>query len=403
MSRTTDGHQLLERAKGLESKKARYIFCGIFLFSFVTQLAMRKYYTFLDTAMWADQIKYFSTNDPRVFDYYAAYGHPGTTLIELGSLLNLIFGFSYNNSIIISISTLVAGTTAACSVLCFLLHQRSYWWLTTAIILTFNRLSMYSTPPTEAVMPFIVLTVLATWWTLKLKQIMPEHRLFVLGCVFGLSAATRLDVTLLVCLPMSILVWYRHGQKSTLFLFLGIGVSFFVANPFLWFMPVQHLSDLVHKFTLHHNQFDRRQVIKIINYIHASPSAVVSVIWAYILLCQRRLSPVIPTQLIIVYSSISVIGLIMVVSSKFQAIRYLYPLIIVWEILLPLFVFERFSTSNCLKATSLDFKIPTSTKIIVSFIFLSQFFATRIGFDIISGIINFLFNVEIKFTIPFNV
>lgn len=403
MSSSITGQQLLERANELELKRAQYIFYGIFLFSFAVQLAMRKQYIFLDTAMWADQIKYFLTNDPRVFDYYAAYGHPGTTLIVLGSLLNLIFGFSYNTAIIISISTLVAGTTAACSVLCFLLYQRLYWWLTTAIMLTFNRLSMYSTPPTEAVMPFIVLIVLATWWTLEQKHTIPKRRFFILGCIFGLSAATRLDVSLLVCIPMAILIMYRQGQKPALLLSIGVGTSFFLANPFLWFMPLQHLSDLIHKFTLHHNLFDRHQVIETINYMHASPLAIVSVLCAYILLCQRRLSPIIPSQIIIVYSGISVIGLIMVISSTFQAIRYLYPLIIVWEILLPLFVFERFSPSNGLKATILDFKTPISTKVIVCFIFLSQFFATRIGFDVISGIINFIFNVKITFTIPFNV
>lgn len=383
-------------------KPARNIFCGVFIFSFVTQVALRSYYTYLDTSMWADQIKYFLSNDPRVFDYYAAYGHPGTTLVELGCLLNRVFGFSYNNAIIISISTIVAMATAACSAVCFSLHQWSYWWLTTAVILTFNRLSLYSTPPTEAVMPFIVLIVLFTWWVIEKGHIKSGRRFFMLGCIAGLSAATRLDVTLLVCMPMTALIWHKYGHKAILYTSFGVGVSFFLANPFLWFMPVQHLNDLVHKFTLHHNQFNRHEAIRMISFVHASPLAVVSIVWSCILLFQRRIALIIPARIIVVYFCISVFGLIVILSSSFQAIRYLYPLIIVWEILLPLFVFERFTQAQQKETSGLSFPVPASSKIILGFVVCSQFFASRIGFDLIAGVINYCFHLGIEFTIPFN-
>lgn len=377
------------------------IFCGTFVFCLVVQIAMRNHYTFLDTAMWADQIKYFIIHDPRVFDYFAAYGHPGTTLVELGSLLNLL-GISYGNAIIICISTLVAGATAACSVLCYLLHKQSYWWLTTAVILSFNRFSLYSTPPTETVMPLIVLIVLVTWWVMEQENTKSGRLFFLLGGIIGLSAATRLDVTLLVSVPMAMLIWYRCGQNAILYLSSGVGISFFLADPFLWFMPVQHLSDLVHKFTLHHDQFDRHQTIKIISFAHACTLAAVTIVWSCILLVQRRLSLVVPTQIIAVYFGLSVIGFVIVLSSTFQAIRYLYPVIIVWEILLPLFVFERYTQTNRNESSGLAFPNPASSRIIVGFVTFSQIFSTRIGFDLIAGIVNYCFHLGIEFGIPFD-
>lgn len=62
-------------------------------------------------ALWASQIQYFLTHDSRMFDFYGCYGHPGTTLVELGSLFHILFGFSYSTALALAISILIAMVT----------------------------------------------------------------------------------------------------------------------------------------------------------------------------------------------------------------------------------------------------------------------------------------------------
>ena len=106
-------------------KKTKYIFIGVLLYGFVIHLATKGSSSFVDNALWADQIQYFLNRDPREFNFYGAYGHPGTTLVGLGSLLHILLGVPCLNAVTLSMSFLMAAATAACVVICLLLYPRS--------------------------------------------------------------------------------------------------------------------------------------------------------------------------------------------------------------------------------------------------------------------------------------
>ena len=269
-------------------KQERDIFLRVLLYGFIIQMAARAASVeSVDQSMWAKQIQYLLTHDPRVFDFYAAYGHPGTTLVELGSLFHILFGFSYSTALTLGMSILIAVVTAACSVLCFLLYRQSLWWLATAFLLLLNRMYMNATPPTAVVMPFTVLIVLATWWLWEQQGRTSRWPYFLWGAVAGLAAATRLDASLLVSTPMFVLLWYRHGRRVVLPLLAGAGISFFMADPFLWFMPIRHVTDLVHKFTMHYVYYSPTKM-EPSEFINAMWMSTVSFGWSFVLLFYQR-------------------------------------------------------------------------------------------------------------------
>ena len=78
----------------------------------------------------------------------------------------------------------------------------------------------------------------------------------------------------------------------------------------------------------------------------------------------------------------------MVLSSTFQAIRYLYPLIIVWEIFLPLFVFDWFEPAGCHESSGSSLPASKSSKFIVGFVILEQLLASSIGVGLLTGVID---------------
>jgi hypothetical protein len=359
--------------------KEKRIFFTVLFSGFVIQMALRAVVDYSDRIIFANQIQYFLTHDPREFDLLGAYGHPGTTVVELGSLLHIFFGVSYVNAVTLSISILIAGATAACSVLCFLLYRRSLWWLAAAFILLLNRMYIIAAPPTAVVMPFIVLIVLATWWLWEQPAFRSRWVYILMGAVMGLAIATRLDISLLVSTPMFFIIWYRHRYRVILPLLAGAGISFFIADPFLWFMPLQHISDLIHKFTLHYTHYLRLKIDPFF-LLDAGWLSAVSFIWSIVLFYHRRLARIIPVPIMIVVTSTTILGIIVVFSSKFQAVRYLFPLFTIWEIILPLFAFETLATYKSMDSTLTTHQETIISSSIIVLVVLTQLLAYQVIF-----------------------
>ncbi len=294
-----------------------------------------------DGEMWANQVQYFLNKSPALYDYTRAYGHPGGTFIVLGCLFHMLFGLSFSTSLTLSVSLLIALATAACAALCFLLQPQTLWWFTTGFILTISRLYNTATPPTAAAMPLLSLIVLASCWILTQKKTEIRRLCFLWGALLGVSCSTRLDISLFVGIPLLFLLWRWSGTHGIAPVMVGVVASFFLSDPFMWFMPAQHVLDLVHKFTLHYSNFPQRMTLRWYEWTNGVSLAVIAMVWFLVLLYRRRLGVGIPTQVMLVFLGISVFAGLLLTSSKYQAIRYLYPLIIVWEVLLPLYALQK--------------------------------------------------------------
>lgn len=356
-------------------KQRIYIFLGVFAYGFfVLQWGVSPSET-LDKFMWANQIQYFLDNDPRLLNFYAAYGHPGTTLVGLGSLLCLSLGISYAQALVLSMSILVAGATAACAVVCARLYPHSLWWIAVTFTLLFSRLHIYSTPPTAVVLPFLVLIVLSTWRLCEQPSARTISSYVLWGVAVGLSTATRVDATLLVSFPMFMVVWWQLGNRVLLPTISATVLSFFAADPFLWYMPAQHLADLVHKFSIHYKEFLSPSKIRPDEWMHAIPLALLSIGWALVHLFKRRQPQLMPVKIMLTLMGVSLLSAIVILSSSYQSIRYFYPVIIIWEVLLPLFMLETFSSAGLRTDSVIRSQVDLFQWVILGTVVMIQLFA----------------------------
>ncbi|HJV34830.1 hypothetical protein [Geomonas sp.] len=321
------------------SDQAKRLALYVFLATLFVQ-SIKFFFYIADGEMWAHEIFFLLTRNPAALNFNAAYGHPGTTLLELGSLLHLVSGLSYYPALAFSTAFLVAVLTAACSALCYLLKPRSLWWFTTAFILTFSRFYIDATPPVAVVMPFMTLFVLLSCWLWKQEVTAARRFCILFGILIGLSAATRLDVTLFVACPLFALFCYRTGLRSPLPGVAGGVAAFFASNPFLWFMPFQHLKDLLHKFTYHYAQYNASTSLTLSEWLYAVPLSVLAIIWSLLLLRRQNQEGSLAKEVLLTYGALTVVAVGFLISSKFQAVRYLYPFLIVWEVILAHFVLE---------------------------------------------------------------
>ena len=315
------------------------IFISVLIVGFSIQAAMNSIFPLGDLAMWAKEIRYFIAQDPKQFDFNGAYGNPGTLVLELGTVLHTLFDISYRNAVTLSVSVLVALAVAACSVVCFFLQPDSLWWLATACTLLFNRLCISATPPTAVAIPLITLIVLAAWWLIN-QQALPAMKYFLgWGAAVGLACATRIEVSLLVSAPFSLLIARQHGRRTLLPMIAGALVVFFLSDPYLWLMPAKHLGDLVRRFTINYAQYPNMPIF-VDEMVQTLWLAALSCGWCLARLMRRSLPRILPGTIIVALSAISLLMLIVVFSSNYKPSRYFIPVAVVWEVILLLLALE---------------------------------------------------------------
>jgi hypothetical protein len=309
-----------------------------------------------DRGMWINQIQYFFTHDPHQFDFFQAYCEPGTTLVGLGALFHLLFGLSYSTCYDLAMLTFFAFSIGFCSMLCQMICPNRPWWFTTLIFLNINRLYLSSTPPTALVLPVACALFLLTCWLWD-KRLLPKHQHLtwgLCGVIVGVSAADRVDASILLGVPFFLLLTSRFGFRFLLWSIPSSMVTFFICDPYLWFMPIQHLIDFWLKFNLHYSHFVYTVTISWDDWLIEGHLCAISIVWFIVLFRGQKIQKELPVQPILLLLTTLIAAIALLSRSKFQAIRYLFPLIIIWEILLPLFVMISFS---CEKRKNPDPKV----------------------------------------------
>ena len=141
---------------------------------------------------------------------------------------------------------------------------------------------------------------------------------------------------------------------------VGVGLSFYVSDPFLWFMPMQHLADLLHKFSIHHEGFLQPATISIEEWLRTIPLALVSFGWLAITAVRRQSPQIVPPKITVALLILTFLAIVVILTSSYQSIRYVYPILIVWEILLPALLLEKFSPSGQSGVAGADRHVSTS-------------------------------------------
>jgi len=318
--------------------RARKIALSVFAATFAVQ-SVKFLFFIADGEIWGHQLLNLVGWKPGLLDFDGAYGHPGTTLLEVAALFHFL-GLPDYPSLALGTALWTAALTAACSALCFLLKPRSWWWLASAFLLTFSRFYIDATPPVAVVMPGVTLMVLLSCWLWLQEKAVARSFAALFGVLIGILAATRLDVSLFVGGPLFVLFCYRTGPGAVLPGLAGGVAAFFAGNPFLWFMPVQHLKDLYWKFSYHYAHYHGSVRLSALEWAYVMPLALLGMLWFLFQLRAPRKEGALPRPVLIGYLALTLLAVSLLISSRFQAVRYLYPFVTVWEVLLARFILE---------------------------------------------------------------
>jgi len=290
--------------------------------------------------MWANQAIYVLEGDSREFDYLNAYGHPGGLVIEGTIVLNKLFNLTYLQSVIILIIFISSIFVAGICTLCFKLGKDKLWWVAVLVTLIFNWLYESGTPTSILATLSVSFLCLLTLYLYE-KELKNQNSLLIIwSLVAGMSIATRIDIGFISFIVFLFILSRKIDLKKILLIALGSFISFVIFNPFMWFMPVEHVRDLIFKFVFHYSNFITNH-LSLLTIFSISSITFISILLSLFFITFKRkinftlISPFFLWTLIGMTSFLYFIFL----TSRFQAERYFVPILFIWEIFFPLFIF----------------------------------------------------------------
>lgn len=316
-----------------------FIFIGTFLFACILQGILWHNVQIIDKEVWSDQASYVATNDAREYDTNTAYGHPGGPIIEGEILLHNMFNISYAQSLTVFLALFDGLIIAICCMVCFALSKSIVVAVIDLIVLSANRLYFFATPPSAVVTPLVALIVLITLYIHVMKQ-KPWWIYFLWGIVSGMAIATRVDIGGIIVFTCALSLLFAIEWRKLLVVAVGTCISFALFDPFMWWMPVRHIMDMIRNIFFQYNAFPMVTHIGFSTALNISLLALLGVFLTSIFIFCKKEFRVLPNTLSIPLL-VMTFGLYFVfLTAHYQAVRYFMPVILIWEVLVPFLIFN---------------------------------------------------------------
>lgn len=292
----------------------------------------------VDAVFWTKQASDVATGNPDQYNPTFAYGHPGGPVIEGTIATYIITGLPYNKSLLTFLGLFYGLLIALIASLCFALKKHALWWIPVLGVLSFDRLYLDATPPSALVSLILLLLFLLTLWIYEKKQI-GWKSLTVWSLLAGMAVATRADIGSLTTVFLSTLLLSKIPWKLWLKVMVGTFASFIIFDPYMWYMPIQHMSDLMSKMLFHYDEFVpmplRFGVIA-----NISSLSFMSIVFAFIFIWNKKKWNVelLPNRFVYTMLAETVLLYTIFLTSRYQAVRYYMPILFIWQALLPMYI-----------------------------------------------------------------
>lgn len=299
----------------------------------------------IDQGMWANQAEYVETNNPQQFNPLTAYGHPGGPIIE-GTIALHHMGLSYNNALIFFLVVCNGFFIAVTCVLAWLLNKNRLWWISVLGILSMHPLYSEVTPTSAVVAILLSCLCLLTLYLLEYNGTIKNKHLIIWSFIAGFAIATRTDVATITTFVFAAILFPKIGFRKICAVMIGAFVSFCVLDPFMWYMPIQHIKGLIDKVTLHYAHFQPYS-LPLGTVVEISLLAGISMMFSIVFMSWKSKLSLPVSKRFIIGLIVLTIGLYCIfLTAHFQAIRYFVPIIFMWELLLPVFLFSLVDSSE---------------------------------------------------------
>ena len=306
----------------------------IFVGSFPIFLALGLYKDYLDEAYWEGGAALLAAGKSIAPDNLV-FGYPGSTLIFPNAAL-ILLGFSAEISFKLVVAFYLAILTASAALLGLILRPQSVWWIALVIIFLTNPLYYSGTPPSIVLPALITLIALFLLYIFE-RKITSVYAYIGLGVLCGIALATRFDFSMLFLLCVTVFLLFTRKLKGAFLLCVAAVSTCFLATPFIWIHALSYLLAVYLKIAEHLSNpigfaYDTGPLI---------PPIVCMILSIY--LGGRsflRNEDAIPRPILVWLYFVTIVLGGVLYSLSFHPIWYFFPMIFLWQALLPLFAFH---------------------------------------------------------------
>jgi hypothetical protein len=317
----------------------RVLFAAVFLVACLGQGFVFFNVGILDEEFWSDQARYVETGSPEQYNPAHAYGHPGGSVI-LGTLaVHHLAGISYETALPVFLTLFNGVVIAAVATLCYRLRPESLWWLPVVGTLSVDKLYVVSTPTSAVAGPLLVLLTLITLRILE-PDTVSWRQLASWSLVAGLAVATRFDIGAITSLFLFGVLATTLRRRQLAEIAVAAFAVFVICDPYMWYMPVRHVGDLLGKAALHHQTFARNR-LDLVEIVSLSSLAFLGLFVTLLTqvapgVVRERLPAVFVWALLAL--TITLYGVFL--TASYQAARYFIPIVFIWQAFLPLVLLD---------------------------------------------------------------
>ena len=314
---------------------AKYIFVILSVLSMVLIGLKLHRGDFVDGGMWADQATFFLTKNPELYDFRQAYGHPGGPVIEAEIAIHTLTGIKNEDADIWFLSIFGGILIGGICTLCYILRRNVLWSVAVFGLLTLNPLFSESTPPSILVAYLLTFLIIFTLYLLEGERLNWKTGL-LWSVIAGMAVATRTDVASVTTATLGILLIIHYNYRKVAALAAASIAFFCLFDPFMWYMPIKHVQDLLYKVIFHYSDFPQPNQLSLMDVSQLSALAAASLALAWLTIAfRRKLKSPYPVSFVIGITVLTILEYTIFLTSAYQADRYFLPIVCIWQVLLP--------------------------------------------------------------------
>lgn len=315
--------------------RALLIFLCVFIFSISVQTYIWTNIdsVLVDKTIWTDAIQTVGTGET-IGPESVLYGYPALTILSIGKFI-IMLGFSSSFAYFSILIFFLSLGMASISSFIYIIEPKKPWWITSIGLVIFSPYIPNATPPSIVISTLIPLMILLVLYINVSKNI--NYTLYIFGIVVGLALSTRIDITL-AFFGMSLLFLINKIGKNILkpiiisFLIFCV-LSFYINNePFGYFYGSFIKSRLAYSGYFGETSYSLLG-IPLFSYSLLALTSYMTAL--FMLLFEIPVRSIPRNYFVWILTSTFLIGGI-ILSSSYHPMWYFIPLIISWEIFLPI-------------------------------------------------------------------
>lgn len=324
-------------------------FLGALLVAGLVQGTLMSHIALIDEEVWLKRVTLFAADiwqQPASFEQRYYGGQPGMSFVTWAGLLHT-GGLSAKQSLVIVLVVFNAVVLAAIYTLLYQLRPTMYWWLANGSLLL-HPYYLKSTPTNILMAPLAVLLFLLA---LKIYESRPQHwwPYLALGASIGFGLANRFTDTLLFAAGIAVCLFPLKKKHAGLVMGSAL-VSACIFDPLFLTEPIAHTVFIMGRVAVHYNAVLPGIPLHWSHISLLSPFLLVAVFFGLLFLFSP---PAVPSpvskKLLTIMLLISGIMVASIMVAKAASARYLYPVVFLWEVFLPLFLLQVSLQSQFLK------------------------------------------------------